>query len=246
MALRKKTTYLVVHVTATRPDQKFRRADIDAMHKARGFNGIGYNRLIEWDGTVVVGRGDDEVGAHVEGFNSIAWGIAIVGGLNTKGKPANTMTPAQEAALERELRAALVKYPDARICGHRDLSPDKDGDGVIEPQEHTKACPCFDAIPWAIARGLPAANIKGTWADQPDRGPVRPANKPVGPDARNVYLQRLLARAGFAFGAIDGDIGQRTIAALRQLQKSIGYTVSGKFDAATVKYLRARFEKQAA
>ena len=36
-------------------------------------------------------------------------------------------------------------YPDSKICGHRDLSPDLDGDGEIEPNEWIKMCPCFNA-----------------------------------------------------------------------------------------------------
>ena len=31
------------------------------------------------------------------------------------------------------------------MCGHRDLSPDRNGNGEIEPEEWMKACPCFDA-----------------------------------------------------------------------------------------------------
>lgn len=31
-----------------------------------------------------------------------------------------------------------------QVVGHRDLSPDLDGDGTVEPEEWTKACPCFD------------------------------------------------------------------------------------------------------
>ena len=30
------------------------------------------------------------------------------------------------------------------MLGHRDTSPDLNGDGVIEPYEYVKACPCFD------------------------------------------------------------------------------------------------------
>ena len=29
--------------------------------------------------------------------------------------------------------------------GHRDLSPDVNGNGEVEPMEWTKACPCFEA-----------------------------------------------------------------------------------------------------
>jgi hypothetical protein len=28
--------------------------------------------------------------------------------------------------------------------GHRDLSPDLNGDGIIQPGEWTKMCPCYD------------------------------------------------------------------------------------------------------
>ena len=35
-------------------------------------------------------------------------------------------------------------YPGCRVCGHRDLSPDLNGNGEIEPEEWVKACPCFE------------------------------------------------------------------------------------------------------
>lgn len=31
------------------------------------------------------------------------------------------------------------------MVGHRDLSPDLNGDGVVRENEWVKACPCFDA-----------------------------------------------------------------------------------------------------
>ena len=34
------------------------------------------------------------------------------------------------------------------ILGHRDTSPDLNGDGRIEPNEFIKACPCFDVRTW--------------------------------------------------------------------------------------------------
>ena len=39
----------------------------------------------------------------------------------------------------------LEVFPGCRVCGHRDLSPDRNGNGEIEPEEWMKACPCFDA-----------------------------------------------------------------------------------------------------
>ena len=35
-------------------------------------------------------------------------------------------------------------YSTADVLGHRDLSTDLNGDGVIQKQEWMKACPCFN------------------------------------------------------------------------------------------------------
>jgi N-acetylmuramoyl-L-alanine amidase len=43
------------------------------------------------------------------------------------------------------VRVAGGKVSKIEIVGHRDLSPDLDGDGIVEPQEWIKQCPCFDA-----------------------------------------------------------------------------------------------------
>ena len=51
----------------------------------------------------------------------------------------------------------MAKYPKATVLGHRDLSPDRDGDGIVEPHEWRKACPCFDARAWARSLDLRAA-----------------------------------------------------------------------------------------
>jgi N-acetyl-anhydromuramyl-L-alanine amidase AmpD len=155
---RKSTQAIVIHCTATLAHQDFRRDDIDAMHRRRGFrNGIGYHYLIDLSGKIEVGRApDDSVGAHVQGFNDRTLGIAYVGGLRSSdAKPVDTRTDAQKLAMETLCRKLLVKYPSAVILGHRDLSPDLDGDGVVEPHEWMKQCPCFDAANWAKAAGLP-------------------------------------------------------------------------------------------
>ena len=38
----------------------------------------------------------------------------------------------------------LEVYPITDILGHRDASPDKNGDGKITKNEWVKSCPCFD------------------------------------------------------------------------------------------------------
>lgn len=227
--------YLVVHVTATRADFDIGTKEIDAMHRQRGFSSIGYHYVIRRNGLVELGRPESDYGAHVQGFNSVSLGVAMVGGIDKSGQPQDNATPAQYAALEALLRQLSERYPDAKVCGHRDLSPDRNGDGVIDPQEHIKACPCFDAIPWAVSKGLPAANIRGSWSGK--SAPI-----PKAPDARSVYLQRLLARAGYVFGALDGDVGPRTQAAIRQFQLWAGLPETGDFDKATVRRLRVMYE----
>ncbi len=248
MALRKVTTLLVVHVTATPAGRDIGVAEVRKMHKAKGWSDIGYNELIRIDGTLELGRGIDAVGAHVAGFNSTSYGISLVGGLNQQGKPENTATHAQIVTLEGRLREMAARYPKAGVCGHRDLSPDKDGDGVIEPGEHIKACPCFDAIPWAASLGLPTADIKGVWGETlviPASGNAN-TTAVAGPDARNVYLQKLLSLTGLVFGPIDGIIGKNTKKALRTYQELYGLPPSGEFDVSTVARLRTTFETRAA
>lgn len=230
--MRTATKLLVVHVTATPPHLDIGAKEVRAMHKARGWSDIGYHYVIRRDGTVEPGRPKNHVGAHVAGFNSISLGVSMVGGVNKAGQPENNMTAAQFASLETLLRKLVKDYPGAKICGHRDLSPDRDGNGVIEPHEHIKACPCFDAIPWAMSKGLPAANIRGRW---PEAGT---AIRGDGPDARTAWLQRLLASLDYSFGPVDGIVGQRTKAAIEAFQTQNGLRVTGAFDQATVYRLR--------
>lgn len=144
---------IVVHCSATRAGQDIGKSEINRMHVARGFNCIGYNYVVRIDGTVETGRSLQIDGAHCssKGFSGVSYnkhsiGICYIGGLDKSGKAADTRTDAQKKAL-RELIAKLVKeYPDIKeILGHRDTSPDLDGDGIVEPNEWIKMCPCFDA-----------------------------------------------------------------------------------------------------
>lgn len=245
MTVRKRTTLGVVHVTATPPGWNKGAAGIRAIHKAQGWSDIGYNEIINPDGRAEMGRGKMAVGAHVAGFNSLAYGLAMVGGVDARNRPDfNTIKDAELVTLERRMRELTVDFPDIAWCGHRDLSPDKNGNGVIEPFEHMKACPTFDVIPWAEGLGLPVADIKGTWK------PIilEPGSAPVleGPDTRMAYLQRLLMRAGYVLGPIDGIVGKRTRAAVRAFQMASGLDQSGVLDAVTVARLRMIYEAKAA
>lgn len=141
----RKITELVLHCSATREGQHVTVADIDRWHRDRGFKKIGYHYVIYLDGSIHTGRDLEEVGAHVTGHNATTIGICYIGGLDAAGNPRDTRTPEQKAAIVYLLESLREKFPTARICGHRDFSPDKNGNGKIEPNEYIKACPCFDA-----------------------------------------------------------------------------------------------------
>lgn len=147
---------IVIHCSATREDYNYSFADCIRDHKARGFRKCGYHFYITKDGTIHIGRLLSEVGAHVgKEFNRNSIGICYEGGIKAKGNPSNpkdaadTRTPAQKKAIIKCIEESLA-YGQGKITsivGHRDLSPDLNGNGIIEPKEWIKSCPCFDAEP---------------------------------------------------------------------------------------------------
>ncbi len=139
---------IVVHCTATLEWRPFDVAAIRAMHKDRGWSDIGYHKLLGIYGEIWDGRPEGLIGAHVQGHNANSIGVCYVGGIGFDGKPKDTRTEAQRDALDRVVRYYRSRFPDAAIRGHRDLSPDLNHDGIIEPREWLKSCPCFDVVAW--------------------------------------------------------------------------------------------------
>ena len=123
---------IIVHCTATPEGRAHTVKDVDAWHRQRGFNGIGYHYLIGLNGEVWEGRPIEKAGAHTEGYNSSSIGIAYVGGMDKEMKnPKDTRTQAQKDSLAKLLKELVIKFPNAEIFGHRDFAK--------------KACPSFDA-----------------------------------------------------------------------------------------------------
>ena len=140
--------YIVVHCSATLPRPDIDIKDIDRMHKERGWRSCGYHYVIPTDGRLQGGRSLNEIGAHTKGHNRVSWGVCLVGGINSSGKSENNFTHEQMSSLRSVLKTLKQNAPQAEILGHRDLSPDLDGDGVIERHEWIKDCPCFDVREW--------------------------------------------------------------------------------------------------
>ena len=138
-----RVTWIVIHYSATPIERSVTAADIDAMHKQRGFGKIGYHYFIRRDGTVETGRdlsqpGRFEMGAHSSGENDASIGICYEGGV-TKAAPNlgfDSRTPAQTAAMIGLIHALLKRFPGALVRGHRDM-----------PHAATQ-CPGFDATAW--------------------------------------------------------------------------------------------------
>lgn len=145
---------------------------IDGWHAERGFQRshemarfrnpqhqhVGYHHIISCNGATFTGRSPDEIGAHVVGYNANSLGICMTG--------TDSYTLAQWRRLA-ELVRTLCKRHDIPlcapspvagrlrdgVCGHRDLSPDTNHNGRVEPFEWLKTCPGFNVADW-IANDL--------------------------------------------------------------------------------------------
>ena len=142
----RKINLVVVHCTATREDDFLSIEGLKRMHLNRGFSDVGYHYYIRRNGTIINGRNEDQIGPHVKGYNKNSMGIAYEGGLDKYGEPTDTRTEQQKRSLAALIEVVRLKYGEIPVKGHRDLSPDLDGDGVVEKHEWLKECPCFDAV----------------------------------------------------------------------------------------------------
>ena len=145
---------IAVHCTATKEGEVVTMEDIDKWHKARGFKKqklsghyCGYHYVVALDGSIMCGRDLSEIGAHVKDYNTPSIGVCYVGGLDKNKKAKDTRTAEQKETLEWLISTLKHELNINVVKGHRDYSPDTNNNGVIDPFERIKACPCFDAIP---------------------------------------------------------------------------------------------------
>ena len=128
----------MVHCSATREGCTLTSEALEAEHRRRGFRTTGYHYYIRRDGTVLGTRSLELPGAHCRGHNKYSIGICYEGGLDGHGSPADTRTPEQRAALKLLVHQLLETYPGSRVCGHRDLSPDRNGNGRLSRKNGSK------------------------------------------------------------------------------------------------------------
>lgn len=145
---------LVLHCSATPQGVRYLPPQLIEDHKRRGFGTAGYHYYITCEGDLYALRPVSMVGAHAKGYNRYSIGICYEGGLDAGRKPYDTRTPAQRQMLTQLIYDLKRLYPNAMVVGHRDLSPDRNGDGVVTPEEWVKACPCFDAKVYNLSNSL--------------------------------------------------------------------------------------------
>lgn len=161
--IRNLTIEIVWHCSATPPSRNIHSADIDRMHKDRGWDGIGYHLVISREGNIQWGENPRRMGAHAKGHNLVSFAVCMVGGVDEDGRPENNFTPEQWVTAALVYRFLCVVYPAAEHMGHRDLSEDRDGDGRIEAHEFMKDCPCFSVKQWIDEDLQPVANLYAPW-----------------------------------------------------------------------------------
>jgi N-acetylmuramoyl-L-alanine amidase len=141
---RRRILYLVVHCTAGPPMQSTPEILHFWARKYPNWKGRpGYHIIIDANGHCDRLQEDWNYTNGVAGYNSNCLHVCYKGGQNG----IDTRTEQQKTELLRVLTRWKNIYPYAKIKGHRDFSPDKDGNGRIDTYEYIKDCPCFNAIP---------------------------------------------------------------------------------------------------
>ena len=134
---------IFVHCTASH--QTATVNDIKSEFRRKGWKNPGYHYIVDPGGAIHQLLYDDKVSNGVRGYNSTAINVAYIGGIDAEGKGTDNRTEPQKKALVKLLKLLRSRYPNAEILGHRDISPDTNGNGIVDSWERIKECPCFDA-----------------------------------------------------------------------------------------------------
>ena len=152
--MKQELKYLVLHCTATPEGRDVSAADIRHWHLSpvskggRGWKQVGYTDLIHLNGSVerLVDNNEDawvdawEITNGAKGYNSVSRHVVYAGGCSTDGKPTDTRTPEQKAAMERYVKEFHEKHPKVKIIGHYQVA--------------AKDCPSFDVPAWLREIGI--------------------------------------------------------------------------------------------
>ncbi len=164
--------WITLHCTAGPQTQSVQT--IKNYWKSLGWKKYGYHHLISPDGTdnhltdikeiangvekkIKVNRLTQAEGVtykNVAGYNYNSIHISYIGGVDGTGRSIDNRTDAQKATQTELVRKYMKEFPGAIVLGHRDFSPDKNRDGIIQPNEWMKTCPSFEVKDWLKESGL--------------------------------------------------------------------------------------------
>lgn len=158
--------YIVLHCTAG-PQNQTVEAIKEYWSKVLGWKTPGYHHLISADGKDHNLVPIDKISNGVAGHNAKSIHISYIGGveliqvknkagkvINAIGRPVDNRTDAQKQTMLALVKLYRAKFPKAKIVGHRDFSPDKNRDGIIQPSEWMKTCPSFSVAEWLKCVGI--------------------------------------------------------------------------------------------
>ena len=126
----KSVKLLVIHCTSSKCNLPLSVENLIACGEAK-YGQCSYHYYVRLNGAIIPLLPESVQGMHAKRYNHCSLGIVYEGGLNEKGKAADTRTEAQKHALYELLKDLTEAYPDARIIGHRELP------------HVAKDCPCY-------------------------------------------------------------------------------------------------------
>jgi N-acetyl-anhydromuramyl-L-alanine amidase AmpD len=147
----RKINKIVIHCTASRLNASVKQI-LDYFKNSKGWRSPGYHIIIDAEGFIHMVHPFGKVSNGVKGKNANLLNIALIGGRKGVFDFTNNQMMSLQVCLN-QIRSEdqLGALP---VVGHRDLSPDKNGDGIIQRNEWLKLCPSFDVKKWTNEVGI--------------------------------------------------------------------------------------------
>lgn len=126
-----------------------------------GWEQVGYHLIVDLDGNITQLAPFKAITNGVAGHNAESIHICYIGGIRVEKKDGKTVYTAEDTRTEKQklgihrgisLALSWLKAEgkditkDLTVCGHRDFSPDRNGNGLVDKNERIKECPSFDAL----------------------------------------------------------------------------------------------------
>lgn len=230
---------IFVHCSASDNPAHDNEATMDAWHKERGWSGDGYHFFIRKGGMLEIGRDLAKIPAAQEGNNAGTIAICL------HGLDASKFTEAQLATLKGLCHQINATYRGTvTFHGHCEVS--------------AKSCPVFDyrdvldldsrgRLPVAFAGPVQKLEVPSLEGQGIEVLETKVASLKIGHTGELVKaMQAALNRLGYFTGAIDGQFGPRTRAAVMAFQADNHLIADGIFGALSREVLAAAKPREVA